>query len=77
MAPSAASPYVMTASSIRSTVTHWATRTGRLTMCGIRVPGLDPGDPTRPYDPCWETKPNRLSLVTCRKCNGQSKSYRQ
>jgi hypothetical protein len=70
------SPYVKVAYTIHSDVTHWATRNGLYTICGILVPGLDPSDVTRPYDPAWEVKKSRLSLVTCKKCNGDSRGFR-
>ena len=69
-APSASDPYIQVARTILSEVTHWATRDGRRTLCGIRVPGFDPADTSRPYNPAWEVKTGRISLVTCARCRG-------
>ena len=63
------SPIVNTAYTMGSTVLHHATMHGHFTMCGIRIPSDDPAKPG-PYDPRWTVKKNRLSLVTCHRCNG-------
>jgi len=76
-APNGSDPYIKTARKLFRDVTHWATRDGRRTMCGIRVPGFDPADNSRSYDPAWEVKTGRISLVTCARCRGGNFAARE